>query len=186
MSGTFMHELLIVMNMVEGEHRVTGAQFKNLTVGEVGGQAVEIMGSATGIDLAKPEQLATALGDVNVAVVGELNALKVTYNETLQAAQALQAAHDTLTTAHGEQSQQLAQALATADGQRILLEKADVDLAELRQSETSLLAANEAADQQNQTLSEACDLLAEQVAVLKAKLELLQQQIASTQQPATT
>jgi len=77
MNQTYMHELLFIMNMVEGQHKVTGAHFKNLTRIDLGDDEVfEKMGSVTGVDLAKPGELEAALGPLNAAMIGEINQLK--------------------------------------------------------------------------------------------------------------
>ena len=107
MSKPFMHELLIMMNMVDGEHKTPGAHFKNLPRIETEGEVFEKMGQATSIDLADPAQLAVALGPVNAAMVAEVASLTAQLNAANEAGKALEGEHSALIVTHNEAAEQL-------------------------------------------------------------------------------
>lgn len=143
MNQTYMHELLFIMNMVDGQHKVTGAHFKNLTRIDLGdGEVFEKMGPVTGVDLSKPGELEAALGPLNAAFVSEINQLKQHLNEAIDAGQAV--------------------ASGAAD-----LERA---LDEAQEREQALQQAAEAAEQDRQVLLDTLAERSRQIEALQAQL----------------
>lgn len=170
MSKPFMHELLIMMNMVDGEHKITGAHFKNLTRIETEGEVFEKMAQATSIDLADPAQLATALGPVNAAMVAEVASLTAQLNAAGESGQALEKMHTELVDTHNETLAQLQAMTARAADLDRELGHVTRERDEAQEREQSLQVAAEAAEQDRQVLLDTLSHRTRQIEALQAQL----------------
>ena len=152
MSKPFMHELLIMMNMVDGEHKITGAHFKNLTRFETEGEVFEKMGQATAIDLADADQLATAIGPVNGAMVAQVASLTSQLNAASEAGKSLEQTHNALVGTHNEVLAQLQAMTARAADLERELGHVTRERDEAKDREQALQVAAEAAEQDREVL----------------------------------
>ncbi|MDQ7987085.1 hypothetical protein QYS36_19265 [Pseudomonas sp. G34] len=180
MNQTYMHELLFILNMVEGEHRVTGAHFKNLTRIDLGdGEVFEKMGPVTGIDLSQPGELEAALGPLSAAMVGEINQLKQQLNEAVETGQTLEKTLNDLVTTHKEFISQLSAMTARAADLDRELGHVTRERDEAQEREQALQQAAEAVEQDRQTLLDTLAQRSQQISSLEAEVQKLRAQEAN-------
>lgn len=149
--GPFMHELLFILNMNESEQLViTGAHTKSLTriLDDDDKELSSQMGSATGIDLADPDQLAVALGPVSAAMVAQVADLTQQLNAANQAGQELETAHGVLQQDFGALQQQFDDVSARAVDINNELMHVTRERDDAAQREQALIEAAEIGEQQ--------------------------------------